>query len=29
MSEIHAEIWSKVIDVRNKIDHMNHLRFLL
>ena len=28
MSEIHAEIWSKVIDVRNKIDHMNHLRFL-
>ena len=28
MSEIHAEIWSKVIDVRNKIDHMSHLRFL-
>lgn len=28
MSKIRAEIWSKVIDVRNKIDHMNHLRFL-
>lgn len=28
MSEIRAEIWSKVIDVRRKIDHMNHLRTL-
>lgn len=28
MGKIRAEIWSKVIDVRNKIDHMNHLRFL-
>lgn len=29
MSEIRAEIWSKVIDVRRKIDHMNHLKVLL
>ncbi len=28
MSEIRAEIWSKVIDVRRKIDHMNHLKVL-
>lgn len=28
MDEIRAEIWSKVIDVRRKIDHMNHLRTL-
>lgn len=28
MSKIRAEIWSKVIDVRRKIDHMNHLRTL-
>lgn len=28
MCEIRAEIWSKVIDVRRKIDHMNHLRTL-
>lgn len=28
MCEIHAEIWSKAIDVRRKIDHMNHLRTL-
>lgn len=27
MGEIRAEIWSKVIDVRRKIDHMNHLKF--
>ena len=28
MCEIHAEIWQKVIDVRRKIDHMNHLKVL-
>lgn len=28
MDEIRAEIWSKVIDVRRKIDHMNHLKVL-
>lgn len=28
MSEIRAEIWSKAIDVRRKIDHMNHLKVL-
>lgn len=28
MSEIRAGIWSKVIDVRRKIDHMNHLKVL-
>ena len=28
MGEIRAEIWSKVIDVRRKIDHMNHLKVL-
>lgn len=28
MNEIRAEIWSKVIDVRRKIDHMNHLKVL-
>lgn len=28
MCEIRAEIWSKVIDVRRKIDHINHLRTL-
>lgn len=28
MCEIRAEIWPKVIDVRRKIDHMNHLRTL-
>lgn len=28
MCEIRAEIWSKVIDVRRKIDHMNRLRTL-
>lgn len=28
MSKIRAEIWSKVIDVRRKIDHMNHLKVL-
>ena len=28
MCEIRAKIWSKVIDVRRKIDHMNHLKVL-
>ena len=28
MGEIRAEIWPKVIDVRRKIDHMNHLKVL-
>lgn len=28
MSKIRAEIWPKVIDVRRKIDHMNHLKVL-
>lgn len=28
MGEIRAEIWPKVIDVRCKIDHMNHLKVL-
>ena len=28
MCEIRAEIWPKVIDVRRKIDHMNHLKVL-
>lgn len=28
MCEIRAEIWLKVIDVRRKIDHMNHLKVL-
>lgn len=28
MCEIRAEIWPKVINVRRKIDHMNHLKVL-
>lgn len=28
MCEIRDKIWSKVIDVRREIDHMNHLKFL-
>ena len=28
MCEIRDKIWSKVIDVRRKIDHMNHLKVL-
>lgn len=28
MSEIHAEIWDKVADIRHRIDNMNYLRSL-